>query len=91
MFLVTVLSDISTYVVTSLQLASGSSVPADGNIGNSFIVYLGIFALTQIPIAIMEGIVLALVFKYIITLKPEVIIRLKIFSEEKINTARSDT
>jgi cobalt/nickel transport system permease protein len=89
-FLVTALADLSTYVVTSFQLALGSIHPATGNIGSSFVVYLGIFALPQLLLAILEGIILSLVFKYIITLKPEILIRLKIFSEEKINTARSD-
>jgi cobalt/nickel transport system permease protein len=51
---------------------------------------MGIFAVTQVPLAIVEGIVLALVFKYIITLKPDILIRLKIFSDEKINAARTD-
>ena len=45
--------------------------------------FLGVFAITQVPLAIVEGIVLALVFKYIIALKPDILIRLEIFSEEK--------
>jgi cobalt/nickel transport system permease protein len=49
---------------------------------------MGIFAVTQVPLAIVEGVVLALVFKYIIALKPDILIRLNIFSEEKINAAR---
>jgi cobalt/nickel transport system permease protein len=89
-FLVTAIADLSTYVVTSFQLALGAVHPATGNVGSSFILFLGIFAVTQIPIAIVEGIVLALVFKYIIALKPDILTRLKIFSEQKINAARSD-
>jgi cobalt/nickel transport system permease protein len=50
----------------------------------------GIFAVTQLPLAIIEGIVLALVFKYIVALKPDILVRLKIFSEEKIDNARND-
>jgi cobalt/nickel transport system permease protein len=50
-----------------------------------------IFAGPQILIAILEGIILSLVFKYIIVLKPEILIRLKIFSEKQINAARGDT
>jgi cobalt/nickel transport system permease protein len=89
-FFVTALADLSTYVVTSFQLALGSIHPATGNIGSSFVLFLGIFAVTQIPIAIVEGIVLALVFKYIVQLKPDILIRLQVFSKEKINAARSD-
>jgi cobalt/nickel transport system permease protein len=38
----------------------------------------------------VEGIVLALVFKYIVQLKPEILIRLKVFPDEKIRAAGSD-
>ena len=88
-FLVTALADMFTYVTTSLELAL--AYPAEtGGVASSFILFLGIFAVTQIPLAIVEGVVLALVFKYILTLKPDILIRLKVFSEEKINAARSE-
>jgi cobalt/nickel transport system permease protein len=89
-FLVTALADLSTYIVTSFQLALGAVQPATGNVMSSVVLFLGIFAVTQIPIAIVEGIVLALVFKYIVLLKPEILLRLRIFSEAKINAARGD-
>ena len=88
-FLVTALADMFTYVTTSLELAL--AYPAEtGGFFSSFILFMSIFAVTQLPLAIVEGIVLALVFKYIVVLKPDILIRLKIFSEEKINTARDD-
>jgi cobalt/nickel transport system permease protein len=88
-FLVTALADMFTYITTSLELAL--AYPAEtGGFVSSFILFLGIFAITQIPLAIVEGIVLALVFKYIVALKPDILIRLKIFSKEKINAARNE-
>jgi cobalt/nickel transport system permease protein len=51
---------------------------------------MGIFAVTQVPLAIVEGVVLALVFKYIVQLKPDILLRLKVFPEEKIRAARSE-
>lgn len=88
-FLVTALADMFTYVVTSLELAL--AYPAGtGGFAGSFILFMGIFAVTQIPLAIVEGVVLALVFKYIVALKPEILVRLNIFSEEKINAVRSE-
>ncbi|MDP3563472.1 MAG: energy-coupling factor ABC transporter permease, partial [Methanoregula sp.] len=88
-FLVTALADMFTYVTTSLELAL--AYPAEtGGFLTSFVMFMGIFAVTQIPLAIVEGVVLALVFKYILILKPEILIRLNIFSEEKINAARSE-
>jgi len=88
-FLVCALADLFTYVMTSIELAL--AYPAEtGGVVSSFILFMGIFAITQIPLAIVEGIVLALVFKYIVALKPDILIRLKIFSEKQINAARSE-
>jgi cobalt/nickel transport system permease protein len=89
-FLVCALTDLFTYVMTSIELAL--AYPAEtGGIVSSFILFMGIFAITQIPLAIVEGVVLALVFKYIVALKPDILIRLGIFSKEKIDAARSES
>ncbi len=88
-FLATALADMFTYVTTSLELAL--AYPAEvGGFGTSFVMFMGIFAVTQVPLAIVEGIVLALVFKYIVALKPDILIRLKVFSETQINAARGE-
>ncbi|MDI9633407.1 MAG: energy-coupling factor ABC transporter permease [Methanolinea sp.] len=85
-FLASSLADIVTYVVTSLELAL--AYPAEvGGIASSFTVFLAIFAVTQVPLAIVEGVVLALVFKYIVALKPGILLRLRVFPEEKIRAA----
>jgi cobalt/nickel transport system permease protein len=88
-FLVCAIADLFTYVMTSLELAL--AYPAEtGGVVSSFILFMGIFAITQIPLAIVEGVVLALVFKYIVALKPDILIRLGVFSEKQINSAGSD-
>lgn len=88
-FLVTALADMFTYVTTSLELAL--AYPAQtGGVVTSFILFMGVFAVTQLPLAIVEGVVLALVFKYIVALKPEILIRLGVFSEKQIEAARSE-
>jgi cobalt/nickel transport system permease protein len=89
-FLATALSDLFTYVVTSFELALAYPA-AIGGFSTSFVMFMVIFAVTQVPLAIVEGLVLALVFKYIIALKPDILIRMKIFSEAQINAARGDT
>ena len=49
------LADLATYVMTSVQLAL--VYPSDtGGVAASFLKFAGIFALTQIPLAIAEGI-----------------------------------
>jgi len=49
------LCDIFTYVVTSAQLAFAHPA-ADGGIAVSVVKFLAIFAVTQIPLAVIEGI-----------------------------------
>jgi cobalt/nickel transport system permease protein len=89
-FLACALADTFTYITTSLELAL--AYPAEvGGVGSSFVLFMGIFAITQVPLAIVEGVVLALVFKYIIQLKPDILLRMNVFPEEKINAARNDT
>lgn len=88
-FLACVLADLFTYVVTSLELAL--AYPAHvGGVVSSFVAFLGIFAFTQVPLAILESVVLVLVFRYIVELRPGILIRLKVFPEGKIMAARSD-
>jgi len=88
-FLVTALADMFTYVTTSLELGLAFLAQTGGFV-SLFILFMGIFAVTQIPLAIVEGVVLALVFKYIVTLKTGILIRLGVFSEKQIEAARSE-
>ncbi|MDR0338631.1 MAG: energy-coupling factor ABC transporter permease [Planctomycetaceae bacterium] len=54
-FFAAFLGDLATYVTTSLQLAL--AYPSEiGGVTASFVKFAGIFALTQIPLAIIEGI-----------------------------------
>jgi cobalt/nickel transport system permease protein len=88
-FLAAAFADLFTYVVTSLELAL--AYPAQvGGMGSSFVAFMGIFAVTQVPLAILESIVLVLVFKYIVQLRPGILIRLKVFPEGKIMAAGRD-
>lgn len=86
-FTAVALADLFTYVITALELALAYPAEATGYIG-SFVTFLGIFAVTQIPLTILEGAVLALVFKYIVHMKPDILVGMKIFPEEKIMAAR---
>lgn len=76
-FLAATLGDWATYVTTSLQLALAFPAAVGGVIA-SFKVVAAIFAVTQIPLAIIEGIVTALIVKYIIDVKADVLERLKV-------------
>ncbi len=64
-FIVAVVADWFTYVITSIQLALG--FPGE-NLVSSALTFMGIFALTQIPVAVVEGIFAALLIGYIANL-----------------------
>ena len=63
-FLAAAIGDLATYCVTSVEL--GLAYPIDGSIMASIGRFAGIFAVTQIPLAIAEGIVTVLVFNLIV-------------------------
>lgn len=60
-FLASSLADLSTYVTTSVQLALAFPDPV-GGFEASFVKFSGIFAVTQIPLAISEGLLTVLIF-----------------------------
>jgi len=63
-FCAAALANLFTYITTSIQLAL--AFPAlDGGFMASFIKFAGIFALTQIPLAISEGLLTLLVWNWL--------------------------
>ncbi|MTI65205.1 MAG: energy-coupling factor ABC transporter permease [Firmicutes bacterium] len=64
------LGDLITYVVTSLQLTLAYPDPSGGFIA-SLGKFLSIFALTQIPLAIAEGLLAVIVYNLIVEYKKE--------------------
>ncbi|MBE3581533.1 MAG: energy-coupling factor ABC transporter permease [Thermoanaerobacteraceae bacterium] len=64
-FLAAALGDLLTYVTTAFQLAL--AFPAQqGGISASFIKFMGIFALTQIPLTVIEGLLTVVVFNFLV-------------------------
>ncbi|HII01615.1 TPA: energy-coupling factor ABC transporter permease [Methanosarcinaceae archaeon] len=90
-FLATALGDWATYVVTSAELAlayPAGDVLTLGGFLASFAKFGTIFAITQIPLAIMEGAVSALLFKYVINLKSDILVELKVVEESVVRKLR---
>jgi cobalt/nickel transport system permease protein len=82
-FFAAALADLFTYVVTSFQLAL--AFPAhDGGIMTSFLAFGAIFAITQVPLAIVEGLIIALTFKYIIQTRPDILVKLDVLSDAQV-------
>ncbi|MDR0508295.1 MAG: energy-coupling factor ABC transporter permease, partial [Candidatus Methanoplasma sp.] len=72
-FVTVFVADIVTYLVTSLQLTlivpySGMSAFID-----AYATFFGIFAVTQIPIALVEGILMVFFFQYLADVRPELV------------------
>ncbi len=63
-FLAAALGNLVTYLVTSMQLALAFPA-ASGGVGAAFLKFTGIFALTQVPLAISEGLLTLLVWNWL--------------------------
>ncbi len=82
-FLATAIANWVTYVVTSLQLALAFP-SASGGVLASFIAFAGIFATTQVPLAILEGALTALIMKYVVQIKSDVLVDLNVLTAKSI-------
>lgn len=81
-FLAACLADLLTYVTTSAQLALAFPDPAGGFIA-SFAKFASIFALTQIPLAISEGLLTVLIFNALARFNPQELRDLKLVDSPK--------
>jgi cobalt/nickel transport system permease protein len=68
-FLAACLADLLTYVTTSVQLAWAFPDPVGGFMA-SFAKFAGIFAFTQVPLAISEGLLTVLIFNALARFNP---------------------
>lgn len=80
-FLAASIGDLLTYVTTSFQLAFAYPSPT-GGISESLFKFMGIFAVTQIPLAISEGILTVIVFNILRAYSSNELKDLKVISEE---------
>jgi cobalamin biosynthesis protein CbiM len=62
-------ADFATYLMTSLQLAL--AYPSDGSVLISLSTFLGIFAITQIPLALLEAVLIVMFFDFLSHSRPE--------------------
>ncbi len=75
-FLAAAIGDLATYVVTATQLGVAFPDPVTG-IAGSLTSFLGIFAVTQLPLAIVEGILTAIVYDLLVEYKKDEVISLE--------------
>lgn len=80
-FLAAALADLATYVVTSIQLAL--AFPAEtGGVLASFVKFAGIFAITQVPLAISEGLLTVIVWNFLKAYNAQELKLLKLVKQE---------
>ena len=72
---------------TALQLALAFPA-ASGGAYASFEAFAAVFAITQVPLAAVEGAVTALMFKYIVELRSDVLVRMNVVSARAIARLR---
>lgn len=71
------LADLATYCVTSVQLALAFPDPVSGVLG-SVVRFGGIFSVTQVPLAVIEGVLTVLVVRLLVRISPDDLVRLKV-------------
>jgi cobalt/nickel transport system permease protein len=80
-FIAAMIGDLMTYITTSIEL-SLAFPEATGGITASLIKFMGIFALTQIPLAISEGLLTVIIFNLLTKYNKRELRELKVLSEE---------
>ena len=90
-FLATAFGDWATYVTTSVELAlayPAGGVLTFGTFLSSFGKFAVVFAVTQVPLAIMEGAVSALLFKYVVNVKSDILVEMKVIEDRVVRKLR---
>ncbi len=87
-FLAAMLGDLATYTVTAGQLALAFPDPASGLVG-SFIKFVGVFAPTQLPLAVVEGLLTVVIVDFLREYSADELRSLKFSPETLAAEARS--
>jgi cobalt/nickel transport system permease protein len=77
--------DLMTYVTTSFQLALAFPDPT---FEGSLIKFLGIFAITQIPLAIAEGLLTVVIWNALKDAKPKILEKLNLLSSKEVGASK---
>ncbi|MDR2708277.1 MAG: energy-coupling factor ABC transporter permease [Nitrososphaerota archaeon] len=75
-FAATAMADLMTYIITAFQL--GLAFPDNGSVFTAFAKFFGIYATTQIPLAIAEGLLAVLLFSFLTKYKGSILQKLGI-------------
>ena len=79
-FLAATFGDLLTYVTTAIQLSLAFPIPT---FSESLIKFMIIFAYTQLPLALAEGLLTVVIFDYIKKLRPDILTQLGVMLKTK--------
>jgi len=80
-FLGAALGDLLTYITTSVQLALAFPDSVGGFMA-SLVKFMGVFAVTQVPLAVSEGLLTVVIFNILAVYSRDELVQLKAISEE---------
>ena len=83
-FLAASLGNLLTYITTAFQLALAFPSPT-GGVEFSFVKFLSVFAITQVPLAISEGLLTVLIFNFLTTYNFNELKELNVFTNKEVN------
>jgi cobalt/nickel transport system permease protein len=86
-FSASMLEDLCTYLVTAVQLALAFPA-AEGGFTAAFVKFVGVFAITQIPLAISEGLLTLLVWNWLQEYGKQELKILELFKQEQNSHAK---
>lgn len=84
-FAAAALGNLATYLVTSLQLALAFP-DASGGVPASFVKFAALFALTQVPLALVEGLLTVLVVNALRRFNHDELLRFPLFRTQALKT-----
>lgn len=79
-FFAALLGNWLTYITTALQLSLAFPIPT---FGEAIVKFMVIFAYTQVPLAIAEGLLTVVIFDYIKKRRPDILKKLKVIGPEE--------
>jgi len=82
MFIAAFVADLMTYVVTAIQMTLNVVTIAGADFMSAFVDFMTVYAVTQVPLAIVEGIVLGMFAQYLSTSRPDIF---EIADKNKLN------
>lgn len=85
-FLAAVAGDWFTYVTTAVQLSLAFPIP---DFGSAFVKFIVIYAYTQVPLAIAEGLLTVVIFEYIMKLRPDILETLKVIKPKVVEKVKA--